>query len=404
MVEKRKKVLIIGTVWLEPTSSAAGIRMLQLVRFFFEEDCEIHFATTAKKSPFSADLSMFAVQEHSILLNSPTFDVLIESVAPDIVMYDRFMTEEQFGWRIRENCPSAIQVLDAEDLHFLRSTRKKTKEYQPSKSAFMQNELTLRELASIYRTDVTLLISSYERELLINDFNVPETLLHYFPFIEKEVETYSWENSFGKKNHFVFIGNFLHAPNWDSVLLLKEKIWPEIHSKLPKAEIHIYGAYTTDKVNQLHHPRSKFIVKGRAEDAVSTIEQYRLLIAPLNFGAGIKGKFLDAVKAGTPYLTTNVGAEGINGAEGIALQEMSAAAIKMYTDEQFWESEREKNKSNFNAQFNKTLHLSNLRDQLNKLQQNLEEHRLQNIVGKMLNLENHKSTKYLSLWIEAKNK
>ncbi|MCH8496401.1 MAG: glycosyltransferase family 4 protein, partial [Balneolales bacterium] len=116
---------------------------------------------------------------------------------------------------------------------------------------------------------------------------------------------------FAQRRNFVSIGNFLHDPNTDAVRQLKSTIWPLIRSRLPEAELHIYGAYVNESVLQMHNPREGFIVKGRAEDALETIKNYRVLLAPLRFGAGIKGKLIDAMRTGTPSVTTRIASEGL---------------------------------------------------------------------------------------------
>ena len=109
------------------------------------------------------------------------------------------------------------------------------------------------------------------------------------------------------------IGNFLHAPNWDATLQLKQIIWPEIRKTIPDAQLHVYGAYASEKVLQLHNPKEGFYVKRRAEDAKEVISKAKVLLAPLRFGAGLKGKFIDAMQCGTPSVTTQIGAEAMQG-------------------------------------------------------------------------------------------
>ncbi|SPZ87777.1 Uncharacterized protein conserved in bacteria [Sphingobacterium multivorum] len=120
---KEKKVLFIGLVWPEPTSSAAGFRMMQLIETFINRSYQITFASAAAKSPYSAPLQSLGIQEQTIVLNSNSFDEFIAQLKPDIVVFDRFMVEEQYGWRVAQHCPNALRVLDTEDLHFLRQAR-----------------------------------------------------------------------------------------------------------------------------------------------------------------------------------------------------------------------------------------------------------------------------------------
>lgn len=397
-----KKILFIGTVWPEPTSSAAGTRIIQLVQLFFDHHWEIHFATTAKKSNFSADLSPFGVEEHSILLNNASFDTFIKALSPDCVIYDRFMIEEQFGWRIRENCPKTLQILDTEDLHFLRYSRQKLKKKEPTPQEMIGFDFTQRELASIYRSDLSLLISPFEKTLLEKSFAIPSSLLHHLPFLEKPLPLHQHYPALEERAHFVFIGNFLHAPNWQSIKTLKEILWPKIRKELPHSELHIYGAYSSKKVDDLHNVSQGFIIKGRAKDAIKTIAKYKVLLAPLDFGAGIKGKLLDACKAETPFVTTEIGVEGLSGFKSTSLSTFHQKAIDLYTHPKEWERHQKQNKIAFSTQFNSDNYIPEFIHKINTLHQNLKEHRLSNTVGTIICSTLLKSTKYMSLWIEEK--
>ena len=146
-------LLVIGFVYPEPNSSAAGTRMLQLIEAFQEQDYNITFATTCKKSENAFDLESLGVNVVEIVLNHSSFDVFIKSLNPAIVLFDRFMTEEQFGWRVSEHCPGALRILDTEDLHFLRKGRQKAfNSNQETDISFLKSDIAKREIASIYRS------------------------------------------------------------------------------------------------------------------------------------------------------------------------------------------------------------------------------------------------------------
>lgn len=115
-----KRLVIIGLVVPEPASTAAGTRMLQLIDLFRERNYEITFLTSAGNIEFSEKIDFQKIE-----INDSSFDELINNLDPDIVLFDRFVTEEQFGWRVSENCPQALKILDTEDLHFLREARRK---------------------------------------------------------------------------------------------------------------------------------------------------------------------------------------------------------------------------------------------------------------------------------------
>ena len=291
------KVLFLGNVWPEPVSSAAGTRIMQLIKAFQNKSAEVHFACAAGKTPLSEDLSKINVAEEIIQLNNSSFDAYIKDLNPQVVVFDKFVIEEQFGWRVKEQCPDAVRILETIDLHGLRKGREaalKAGEFFSEK--YFHNDFAKRELASIYRCDLTLVISEFEMEVLKEFFKVPDQQLFYLPFLVEPIsdEVISRWKPFEKRKHFVTIGNFRHEPNWLSVRYLKTEIWPLIRKQLPDAEMRVYGSYPAEKHTQLHNPKENFYVLGRAESAHEVIEDARVLLAPLLTGAGLKGKLLDA--------------------------------------------------------------------------------------------------------------
>ena len=344
---QRKSLLIIGAVWVEPNSSAAGKRMLQLIAQFLERDYKITFASPAQKNEKAIDLISSGINEVAIELNNASFDVFVKELNPTIVLFDRFMMEEQFGWRVAENCPQAIRILDTEDLHCLRKTRELCLKQQVhfSVEELLKQDITKREIAAILRCDVSLIISTYEMDLLKSIFKINEKILYYLPFLFDEItesQQKKWQ-SFEDREHFVFIGNFFHKPNVDAVLTLKNKVWTAIRKQLPKAEIHIYGAYVNQQIQELHNKKEGFIVKGFVEDANEVVENAKVVLAPLNYGAGIKGKLTEAMLCGTPSVTTTIGVEGMAGDfpwNGFVADDFSnfvLKAVELYINKTVWE-------------------------------------------------------------------
>jgi glycosyltransferase involved in cell wall biosynthesis len=400
---EQKRVLIIGFVWPESTSSAAGKRMMQLISFFKEREYELVFASTASESEFSDELD--GIVKISIQLNSSTFDSMITEMHPSIVLFDRFMTEEQFGWRIAQFCPDAIRILDSEDLHCLREARKQT--ILKNKTFDLNSDLAKREIASIYRCDLTLIISEYEVALLETYFKIPSFLLLYLPLWAEMSVLDGFE--FEKRNDFIFIGNFLHAPNHDAVLYLKEHIWPLIFAQLPDSKMHIYGAYPTNAIKPCHHPKSNFFVHGRTEKIENIFLTARLLLAPIRFGAGIKGKLLESMQFGTPNVTTSTGAEGMfgtmawNGAIADSPKDFAEKAIMLYDNKITWQEAQQNGYSILNSRFTKDKFDMSLENGLDDKCAHIEKYRSENFTGLMLMHHTMQSTKYMAKWIEAKN-
>lgn len=409
----KPSILIIGTVWVAPNASAAGSRMLQLIEVFLQQNFHITFACAAKKSAPIFSLETLGIEEVEVQLNDTSFDDFVRKLNPEIVIFDRFLTEEQFGWRIREQCPNALTILDTEDLHCLRKTREicVQKELDFSINELKKQDITKREIASILRCDISLIISNFEMELLINDFKIDASLLYYLPFLldvisESQIE--KWK-SFEEREHFVFIGNFFHKPNVDAVITLKNEIWGNIKKQLPKAEMHIYGAFVTQQIQQLHNPKEGFIIKGFAENAQEIVENSKVVLAPLRFGAGIKGKLSEAMLNGTPSVTTTIGAEGMhqnlpwNGFVADDFSEFVENAVLLYSDKNIWKTTQKNGVNIINSIYDKQKFTKPFINHIFKIQQNLANHRAQNFIGSLLHHHSLQATKYLSKWIEVKN-
>ena len=147
---------MVASVWPEPRSSAAGSRTLQLIQGFLDQGYTVSVASVAKHTEYEADLEALGVSTHTIELNSSSFDHFITKLQPDVVVFDRFMTEEQFSWRVAEAFPHALHVLDTQDLHFLRDARGKAVQgkavqanHKDKTDLDLQTDLAKTEIAAI---------------------------------------------------------------------------------------------------------------------------------------------------------------------------------------------------------------------------------------------------------------
>lgn len=402
------RLLVIGHTWPEPETTGAGVRMEQLLRAFRTSGYAITFASAAERGPYSMDLDLLDIRSESIKLNDPSFDEFVTRLQPDVVLFDRFMVEEQYGWRVREQCPGAIHVLDTEDLHSLRESRRKAagKSAPHELSDWLDSDLCKRELASIWRCDLSLLISDYEYTLL-REQGIPEDLLELLPFLPTIPE--APQPGFTERRDFIFFGNGKHRPNLDAIRTLSE-LWKGIKTRLPAASIRIYGAYLPEDIRALHDPSSGFLVEGWVKDAFSQMKTSRVQLAPLNYGAGMKGKVVLAMQAGTPTVTTAIGAEGIGnamefpGAIAEAPHTLIDQAVHLYTQQEAWEEARDKAARLLKERFDSTVHIRAFIQKLEKLRDSLEQHRRKNLVGSILRHQSLGASRYLSKYIEQKNK
>ena len=404
-----EKVLIIGKVWPEPKSSAAGARMMQLLDFFISKNCEVTFASTANESPFQEDLSNLNIRTQTIQLNDNSFDDFLSTIEPTAVVFDRFMTEEQFGWRVMEQFPDAIRILNSEDLHGLRYARQESIKIDGTlNNVDLFNDKMAREVASIYRSDIALMVSEVEIELLEQQFGIPNHKLVYLPLFAGEMIEESM--SYNDRKGFLFIGNYWHEPNWDALRYLKITIWPLIRASMKDAVIHVYGAYAGQKVMDFHSERDGFLVHGRTEDALEVTMNARISLVSLRYGAGIKGKVMEAMQVGTPVVTTDVGAESmtvdhrINGTIANDPAEFAKAAIELYQSEEKWLKAQSIGYEIVSTKFNASTYSPSFELNLSDLAQNIKEHRKKDFTSFLIQQQSLLSTKYLSKWIEEKNK
>lgn len=407
-----RSILIIGKVWPEEKTTGAGVRMMQLIKSLAKNNYNITFASTAQTSEYSSDLNAIGVQTEKIQLNCDSFNTFIRALTPEVVVFDRFSTEEQFGWRVEEELPDSLRVLDTEDLHFLRKSREKTVKQVGFPYSITQTietalglDITYREIAAMLRCDVNLIISGFEMELLTTHFPVPTSQLYYLPLLPTRS---SMNFNFSERKGFIFVGNFLHQPNKDSVHYL-HSLWSKIKKQLPEATLTIYGAYADESILQLNNVKSGFIVHGWVEDLTTEIAKSRMLIAPLRFGAGLKSKILEAFNVGTPVATTAIGAEGIEqshefgGIIGNCDDEWIASIVDIYNKESTWKKENTKALNTISTTF-QGQELENFPVMIETKLQQLTSNRKNQFLQKLLLHETMKSSKYLSKWIMEKNK
>lgn len=405
------KILIIGKVWPEPNSSAAGKRMKQLIGLFAKHG-EIHFACANAFTGNEIDLNEIGVNIHHIELNNDSVNVFFKELNPDIVVFDRFLTEEQYGWRIIEHCPDAVRILNTEDLHFLRKTRH---QYVKQHNHFttdtrildFQNDETMRELASIYRCDQTIIISPVEMELLQNEMQVPSDLLTYLPiFAEEKPEC---EQSFSERKNFLFIGNLLHEPNADAVKMLVEHCWPIIRQECKEAELIIAGAYPPQHILQLNNPKKGIRVVGHFNDLDELYKTVRTSLVPLRFGAGIKGKIIETLEYGVPFISTSIGTEGMFFGEEwqdcIAddWNDFSQKAIAQYADRTKWQQFREMGKQHLMNHFSASESKNQLFDAPSEFIATIHSQRKKRYYSQLVQHHTLMSIRYLSKWIMEKN-
>ena len=324
--------------------------------------------------------------------------------------FDRFYAEEMYAHAVHRYPPpnmtkdSVLMVLDMQDMHSLRQARQQAVEewYQQhhcpdgsvstledtlkaSMTALPDttNRNLLRELASIHRMDMTWVCSPYEKNLLVERYGMASRKLVVAPLLgdvcggSKDItdnnQIDSNENSddiddesiFLRRRDFCFVGGFRHKPNVDAVDHLM-RLWPDIRQEImtrtkDEPVLRIYGAFLTAPLQErwtrqlqksVHssgkrHPKDFGIyLEGFADNLENILTSHRILLAPLTYGAGLKGKLVEAWKSGLPVVTTPVGAEGFfagnehtsdfPGAVVSSDEDFVQNAVQLYHDQRLW--------------------------------------------------------------------
>lgn len=416
------RVLIFSTVWPEPSSSAAGVRQMQWIHFFLRLGAQVILSSPSKLKNEQdwGYLNLPAgVECVPLPLNQSEVGETLKTMNPDVVMFDRFILEEQFGHFVYEACPAALVLIETEDLHFIRKAREELKEQYLQLTEmpehFYHTTGALRETASMERADQTFVCSTFEAALLKNEFSIDEEKVTWVPFFYDEpVIREGAQKTFEERDGFAWVGNFRHPPNLDGLRWFRKEIWPRIKVRFPKARIKIYGAYPTEEVMQWNRPQDGFSVLGSAEDLSAVFENARVNLAPLRFGAGIKGKLLEGFRNGVPSVSTAVGVEGlapasINEFDLGALvvntpQEFAEACIKLHEEKPLWEEKREQGKRLMREVHSVQAQEQRMRSLLESLLLKRKKGVLPRWNSKILRHETFNSYKYFSRWIEEKEK
>lgn len=237
---------------------------------------------------------------------------------------------------VRRMAPDARTIFHAPDLCFLRESRAAELSGVP-RELEAAAKTKKREAAIMQAVDHVVLVSPAEIPFL--EGIVPQSRISVFPALYSSVVAIPVD--YAKRAHLFFLGGFKHGPNVDAVKWFVDKVWPAIHAALPGVEFHIVGAEAPeDVVNLGQTPGVRFV--GYVADLDSALASYRLSVAPLRYGAGIKGKLGAAMGAGIPSVSTTIGAEGMGIVDGVhALvrddaEAFAEATVALYQDGELW--------------------------------------------------------------------
>ncbi|HTG44094.1 MAG TPA: glycosyltransferase, partial [Verrucomicrobiae bacterium] len=236
---------------------------------------------------------------------------------------------------VRHHAPQARVIFDTVDLHFLRQEREAALAQDPVLKQKAE-EKKCDEFEVIEQSDETWVVSDFEQALLRSE--LPHSSIEVMSMI---VDAPGSTTPFSLRHDYLFIGSFQHAPNVDAVLFFTAEIYPIIAARLPSAKFYIIGPKAPPAIIALGN--ENIIVAGFQPDVQTYFDSVRLSIAPLRFGAGVKGKINQSMGLGVPVVATSLAVEGMSLTAGEEVliaddpETFAAALIGLYKTETLWQ-------------------------------------------------------------------
>jgi O-antigen biosynthesis protein len=317
---------------------SGSLRMLGMIRSLIALGCRVTFFPDDLGFPLPYGL---ALQRMGVEVWYRNVDIPgeLEAIGAGLALVITCRPHTTSRWLdlIRERAPSARIVYDTVDLHWLREARRAGIADGSGQMTLGPRAVVLREieLALIRATDATLVVTAEERNQVEAD--APGAVVRVVPNVnEVRVDVPPAKGRAG----VVFIGGFEHPPNVDAAVRLVRGVMPRVWRELGDVPVTIIGPLAPSEVQALASPLVE--VAGWVADIDPLFDAAMAMVAPLNYGAGLKGKVTQALAAGLPVVTTPIGAEGLDAVDGEQLligtddRELADRVIRVLTDEQLW--------------------------------------------------------------------
>lgn len=336
---KSNRVLFLDQCTPTPDRDSGSIDALNITLMLREMGFQVTFAPVSNFlhcGAYTEDLQSEGIE----VLYSPFVTSLRAHLKScnnryDLIFACRYNTLQGYYKDLKKYCKTAKLLFHTVDLHYLRLQREADLFQNKKLSAFAKQTKTV-ELDLIRKSDVATVVSQAECDLLresVQPFNV-----HTLPYTRNIPGA---RTSYRDREGIVFVGSYLHPPNIDAVLFFAKEVLPLVHTKLPDVVFHIVGADPPEEVRALEGRRVK--VMGHVKDLDSLMNSMRASVAPLRFGAGIKGKVGQSLAYGVPVVATPLAAEGmgLTDRKEILLAEealeMAELLCAVYSSEKLWE-------------------------------------------------------------------
>lgn len=250
----------------------------------------------------------------------------------DLVFVSRLPVAAQFMRHIKKKMTNAKVIFNTVDLHFLREERRSQLLGNSKQQAQKMKRL---EISLMKQADCSVVVSEHELNILNElDPTIDAAVLPIPRYIPGR------RNDFSNRRDIVFLGGYQHQPNIDAVHYFMREIWPIASKQLPFVNFVIAGSNLPDEFNQ--YQAANVVLQGYVENLDEFLGACRLTVAPLRFGAGVKGKIVTSLSHGVPCVATTIAAEGMGLEHGTHILcsdsplNFAEHMIKLYTDSALW--------------------------------------------------------------------
>lgn len=336
----RGHILYIDATTPEPQKDAGSVNAAYSMRTLIELGYRVHFIAVFNFSHLGAatkNLQNIGIEcVYRPFYNNMKSYLKDRGDIFDYIIVSRAECADLFLSTLSKHCPNAKIIYNTVDLHFMRMEREAII-VKDKKIIASAKKMRKKEVSLIKKTDATIVLSEVEHALLSKQKKLA-TKLWTIPLIRpKAVRLVEFKNT----KDIIFVGGYNHKPNIDAVEWLANKIWPEIRKVLPHVKLYICGSAMPDSFQS--YAAEDVIVQGFVPDLNALLKKTRLTIAPLRYGAGLKGKVASSIGAGVPCIGTAIAFEGMaqQGLEVVKLlaktpKDFASLAEKIYNNEELW--------------------------------------------------------------------
>jgi len=294
-------ILVIAPKVPRPDMNSGDLRLFSILGILARGH-EISFVTTGNRP--GDDAYIRRLEQRGITVHAEPFSLrsLLESKRFKIAIMEFFFTAEYYLDRLRFLQPDCRVIVDSVDVHYLRLRLK----YDLTKNATDHAaylETKERELSVYRKADGVIAVTGDDAAAILSE--VPDMQVELVPNIH--------EVCLGpipaERNTLIFVGGFSHPPNVDAVLFFCGEVLPLITHVMPGIRVLIVGSDPPEQIRKLENAHIR--VTGFVQETMPYLHQSTVSVAPLRYGAGMKGKIGEAMAHGVPVVTTSVGAQGM---------------------------------------------------------------------------------------------